>query len=110
MAPSSWNKWLGRKAKGFERERLRSVKRRWFPRLSLERLEDRLAPTVTSLVDAAGNLRVTVSPGAPEDVTIASVQFDVLVNGNNPDSGAIASAGIKTITVTGDANANTIDF
>jgi hypothetical protein len=93
--------------------------RKWRSPLYLERLEDRIAPSVTSIFDSStGKLAVTITPGGVEDVAITTSGANVQINGFNPGTPAdplnpgpgVPSANIKAIAVTGDSLANTIDL
>src|SRR5438270_406679 len=100
MSFSPWKSWRNRKARGSDKKRiLLAEKRRRWGRLNLERLEDRLAPAVASVVDGFGKLAVTITAGAPEDVAISSLAGNVKVNGSDPDSGSAASSSIRAIVV-----------
>jgi|GEM_PF-6918000 len=111
MSFSAWKSRRNRKAQAADKKHiLLAEKRRRWGRLNLERLEDRLAPSVASVVDGFGKLAVTITAGAPEDVAISSVAGNVKINGSDPDSGAAASPSIRSIVVTGDPNPNNINF
>src|SRR5262245_40419798 len=90
-----------------KQRRLREFRRRWFKHLLVERLEDRIAPTVTS--DVTGG-KLTVTSNAADAISITTASGNVKINGGDPGTGAAASSSITSIEVKGGPGANIIDL
>src|SRR4051794_35791720 len=77
-----------------ELRRLRKRRRR----LSFDSLEDRVAPSVSAIVDAANKLTITTVGAGPDSVIVTVSGTDVRVNGLAPTgAGSPAVATISAI-------------
>src|SRR5205823_4182810 len=101
MAILKWNKRRNRSQESNHDHRERFyLLRKWRSLPSLERLEDRLAPAITSAFNS-GLGKLTVSSDGADSIAIINSAGNVKINGSDPTGGAVLSSAVKVIQVTG---------